>query len=129
MPVVSSSESACRLQVVKQVELTVLYTLLCALLVPTPTPTHTGYRYVHILSPGGEKLEQCTIFVHVKIENAADVVYEVRTYVLGDWGREGGRGVGQKHSCTVERHSALRTCAVDLTKLSVLYNYHSQAMA
>lgn len=35
-----------------------------------------GYRYVHILSPSGEKLDQCTIFVHVKIENAADAVYE-----------------------------------------------------
>ena len=41
---------------------------------PRPPP---GYCYVHILSPSGEKLDQCTIFVHVKIENAAvAVVYE-----------------------------------------------------
>ena len=46
----------------------------CPLLCTHPPPP--GYRYVHILSPSGEKLEQCTIFVHVKIENAADVVYE-----------------------------------------------------
>ena len=39
-------------------------------------PVPLGYRYVHILSPSGEKLDQCAIFVHVKIENAADVVYE-----------------------------------------------------
>ena len=39
-------------------------------------PVPPGYRYVHMLSSLGEKLDQCTIFVHVKIENAADVVYE-----------------------------------------------------
>ena len=38
-------------------------------------PHSPCYRYVHILSPSGEKLDQCTIFVHVKIENAADAVY------------------------------------------------------
>ena len=41
-----------------------------------PPPHSPGYRYVHILSPSGEKLDQCTIFVHVKIENAADAMYE-----------------------------------------------------
>ena len=38
-------------------------------------PHSPGYRYVHIRSPSGEKPDQCTIFVHVKIENAADAVY------------------------------------------------------
>ena len=49
--------------------------VLCILL-SMPPQSHTGYRYVHILSPSGEKLDQCTIFVHVKIENAADAMYE-----------------------------------------------------
>ena len=40
------------------------------------SPSPPGYRYVHILSPSGEKLDQCTIFVHVKIGNAAVAVYE-----------------------------------------------------
>ena len=46
------------------------------IVVNAPPPHSPGYRYVHILSPLGEKLDQCTIFVPVKIENAADVVYE-----------------------------------------------------
>ena len=51
--------------------------VLCILLsMPPPPHSPTGYRYVHILSPSGEKLDQCTIFVHVKIENAADAMYE-----------------------------------------------------
>ena len=54
------------------VSVSVSVCVLCILLSVPPT----GYRYVHILSPLGEKLDQCTIFVHVKIENAADGMYE-----------------------------------------------------
>ena len=51
---------------------------MCAvyIVVNAPPPHSPGYRYVHILSPSGEKLDQCTIFVHVMIENAADGMYE-----------------------------------------------------
>ena len=56
------------------VSVSVCVCVLCILLSMSPSPP--GYRYVHILSPSGEKLDQCTIFVHVKIENVADVVYE-----------------------------------------------------
>ena len=50
---------------------------MCVLCILLSMPPHSpGYRYVHILSPSGEKLDQCTIFVHVKIENVADVMYE-----------------------------------------------------
>ena len=49
----------------------------CAVYIVVNAPPHSpGYRYVHILSPSGEKLDQCTIFVHVKIANAADGMYE-----------------------------------------------------
>ena len=50
---------------------------MCVLCILLSMPPHSPcYRYVHILSPSGEKLDQCTIFVHVKIENAADAMYE-----------------------------------------------------
>ena len=55
-----------------------------------PPVVHTCYCYcyVHILSPSGEKLDQCTIFVYVTIENAADVVYEASAEGLGRGKRE-----------------------------------------